>query len=102
VSLAHLADPDEIVIKAHALPEIVFSRKRDFYKQVAQLDYVIERVQEAGAGLETAPALQSVNLSFEGPVIARLQAATAGEPAARANLSFPLQPSQRKPKRELQ
>jgi hypothetical protein len=97
VSLAKLAERDEILVKAQDLPEIVFSRKRDFFKQIAQLDYVIGETQR----LENAPLIQSVNLSLEGQVPVRLQAGTTGEPAARPNPSFPLQPSQRKPKREL-
>jgi cell division protein FtsQ len=96
VSLARLDGRDEIVVKAQDVPEIIFSRKRDFFKQVAQLDYVID----AAHGLESAPALQSVNLSLEGQVPVRLlgrpDELTAG-PAP----SFSLQPSQRKQKREL-
>jgi hypothetical protein len=97
VSLARLAERDEILVKAQDLPEIVFSRKRDFFKQIAQLDYVIGETQR----LENAPLIQSVNLSLEGQVPVRLQAGTTADPAARPNPSFPLQPSQRKPKREL-
>lgn len=101
VSLARLDERDEIVVKAQDLPEIIFSRKRDFYKQVAQLDYVID----AAHGLEAAPALQSVNLSLEGQVPVRLQGASdalAATPAATpATPSFSIQPSQRKTKREL-
>jgi len=89
------------VVKAQDVPEIIFSRRRDFYKQVAQLDYVIDAAQ----GLEAAPALQSVNLSLEGQVPVRLQAASdavAATPAAKpAAPSFLIQPSQRKTKREL-
>jgi hypothetical protein len=101
VSLARLEESDEIVVKAQDLPEIIFSRKRDFYKQVAQLDYVIDAVQ----AIEAAPALQSVNLALEGQVPVRLQAApaalAANPPTAPAAPSFSLQPSQRKTKREL-
>ena len=93
VSLARLAERDEIVVKAQDLPEIIFSRKRDFFKQVAQLDYVID----AAHGLEAAPVLQSVNLTLEGQVPVRLQGAPDTLAAAPA---FSLQPSQRKPKRE--
>lgn len=96
VSLARLAERDEIVVKAQDLPEIVFSRKRDFYKQIAQLDSVIDAAQR----LETVPALLSVNLALEGQVPVRLQGSPDGLAAAPAPV-FPLQPSQRKPKRDL-
>ena len=95
VSLARLAERDEIVVKAQEVPEIVFSRKRDFFKQIAQLDYVIDETHR----VDPAPILQSVNLSLEGQVPVRLQA-VPGVVAAKTP-SFPLQPSQRKPKREL-
>ena len=96
VSLARLAERDEIVVKAQDLPEIVFSRKRDYFKQIAQLDDVIDRTRR----IEPTPELLSVNLSLEGQVPVRLQ----GGPAATASTAKPsplLQPSQRKPKREL-
>jgi cell division protein FtsQ len=96
VSLARLAGRDEIVVKAQDIPEIIFSRKRDFFKQVAQLDYVID----AAHGLEAAPMLQSVNLSLEGQVPVRLQGSPDALAAAPDAPSFSLQPSQRKPKRE--
>jgi len=96
VSLARLAGRDEIVVKAQDIPEIVFNRKRDFFKQVAQLDYVID----AARALAAAPLLQSVNLSLEGQVPVRLQGPPAGPAATPATLPISLQPAQRKPQRE--
>lgn len=95
VSLERLAERDEIVVKSQEVPEIVFSRKRDFFKQIAQLDYIVD----AAHALTGAPPLQSVNLSYEGQVPVRLLAAPA-EPAAAAS-PFSLQLPQRKTKREL-
>jgi hypothetical protein len=95
VSLAQLAGRDEIIVKSQGVPEIIFSRKRDFFKQVAQLDYVID-----AARVLPEPTLQSVNLSLEGQVPVRLQA-TPDELAAAPAPSFTLQPSQRKTPREL-
>ena len=95
VSLARLADNDEIVVKAQDIPAIIFSRKRDFFKQIAQLDYVVDRAR----GLP-APALQSVNLALEGQVPVKLQ----GSPEELAKLpapDFSLQPNQRKAKRDI-
>lgn len=95
VSLARLAGRDEIVVKAQEVPEIVFSRKRDFHKQIAQLDTVID----AAHRLETVPALRSVNLALEGQVPVRLQG-TPDELAATPAPVFSLQPSQRKTQRD--
>ncbi len=96
VSLARLAEADEIMVKAQDVPQIVFSRKRDFYKQVAQLDYVIDRA----ADTLPEPNLQSVNLTLEGQVPVRLQG-TPDELAAATRPEFSLQPPQRKTKRDL-
>lgn len=94
VSLAHLADRDEIVVKAQDVPEILFSRKGDFFKQIAKLDWVIDETRRVDAAL-----LQSVNLSLDGQVPVRFQG-TPGTAAAKTPL-LPLQPSQRKQHREL-
>ncbi len=99
VSIERLAGRAEILVKAKDLPEIIFSRTRDYYKQIARLDYVIDEAR----GLESAPALQSVNLSLEGQVPVRLQSATAQVQtpvAAPKAPAFSLQPSQPKPNRE--
>jgi hypothetical protein len=95
VSLARLAARDEIVVKAQDLPEIVFSRKRDFFKQIAQLDHVLDEVRR----VQGEALVQSVNLTFD-QVPVRLRA-SPGELAGRPAPVFPLQQSQRKPKREL-
>ncbi|HEX2862716.1 MAG TPA: hypothetical protein VHN79_13805, partial [Lacunisphaera sp.] len=95
VSLARLESADEIVVKAQDVPEIIFSRKRDFYKQVAQLDYVIDAAQ----GLPEA-GLRSVNLTLEGQVPVRLLG-TPDERAPATPAELSLQPSQRKAKRDL-
>ena len=96
VSLARLETRDEIVVKAQDIPEIVFSRKRDFRKQIAQLDYVVDSVRAVTA----EPALLSVNLALEGQVPVKMM----NTPAELAKLppeNFSLQPSQRKSKRDL-
>lgn len=100
VSLARLAERDEIVVKSQDIPEIVFTRREDFYKQIAQLDYVVDlaaRMPEAG--------LQQVNLSLGGQVPVKLartpdELARQQPPPTRSS-SFPLQPSQRKGSRDL-
>ena len=95
VSLARLAGSDEIVVKAQDVPEIVFSRKRDFFKQVAQLDYVMERTRAL-----PDPALRSVNLTLEGQVPVQLQG-TPEELAQAAQPAFQFLNPQRKTKRDL-
>jgi cell division protein FtsQ len=59
VSLARLAEHDEIVIRSREIPEIVFSRREGFFRQLARLDYVTDRVRER---LGAAPT--SVNLAL--------------------------------------
>jgi cell division protein FtsQ len=67
VSLARLADEDQIVVKASDIPEIVFTRREDFYKQIAQLDYVTD-----AAGQVPDTGLRSVDLTLGGQVPVRL------------------------------
>jgi len=99
VSLARLEDADEIIVKAQDVPEVVFSRKRDYYKQVARLDYVLD-----AAGALPAPGLQSVDLTLDGHVPVRLLGSAAETPAeapVERPLQFSLQPSQRNKQRDL-
>ena len=95
VSLARLAQSDEILVKAQDIPEIVFSRKRDFFKQIAQLDFVIDRVR-----MLPEPTLLSVNLALEGQVPVKLQN-TPDELAKMPAQGISLPPTQRKVKRDL-
>lgn len=99
ISLARVELADEIVVQAHEVPRIVFSRKRDFYKQVAQLDYVLD----AARGLPDGSGLQTVNLTLDGQVPVSLQGAP-GDPVAPPvdQPGFSLQlPSQRRIQRDL-
>jgi hypothetical protein len=99
VSLARLEEADEIVVRAQDVPEVIFSRKRDYYKQVARLDYVLD-----AAGALPEPGLQSVNLTLDGQVPVRLLGAAAEPPAAapaERSPQFSLQPSQRNKQRDL-
>jgi len=102
VSLERLALFDEIIVKAEDVSQMVFSRQRDFYKQIAQLDYVLDAAQ----GLPDGRGLQSVNLTLEGQVPVKLidGPATTVTPAAPAVQAprFILQPSsQRRTKSDL-
>lgn len=71
VSLARLAERNEIVVKSQDAAEIVFTRKEDFYKQLAQLDYIFDAVTAQTAGLPQ-PVVQSVNLALGGQVPVKL------------------------------
>ena len=95
VSLARLDARDEIVVKAQDIQEVVFSRKRDFRRQIAQLDYVVDSVR-----VMPEPALLSVNLSLEGQVPVKMKN-TPEELAKLSPDNFSLQPPQRKSKRDL-
>jgi cell division protein FtsQ len=96
VSLDRLEARDEIVVKAQDVSEIIFTRKRDFRKQIAQLDYVVDRVR-----VFPDPTLLSVNLALEGQVPVTMRN-TPDELTKLPTDSFSLQPSQqRKSKRDL-
>ncbi len=76
VSLARLGERDEIVVKSQDIPEIVFSRREDFFKQIAQLDYVTDMAQKTPEA-----ALQTVNLALGDQVpVQVLRAADAISP----------------------
>ena len=67
VSLARLAAHDQIVVKSQDIPEIVFGRRDDFFRQISQLDYVTDmaaRVPDSD--------LQAVDLTLGGQVPVRL------------------------------
>ncbi|MFI5335513.1 MAG: cell division protein FtsQ/DivIB [Opitutales bacterium] len=101
VSLARLATHDEILVKSQDIPEIIFTRREDFFKQVSQLDYVMDmaaQVPDAG--------LQSVNLALGGQVPVRLNRSpdelAKQQPPGGPAPNFNLQPTQtRKGQRDL-
>jgi cell division protein FtsQ len=101
VSLARLATRNEIVVKSQDIAEIVFSRKEDFFKQLAQLDYIIDTVTEKTAGLQP-PVVQSVNLALGGQVPVRLALSPTDLAKQKHSMDFNLQPtSSRKGQRDL-
>ena len=101
VSLERLAEQRELVVKAQDIPEIVFSAREDFFRQLAQLDYIIDTTRQQ----LTDPQLQSVNLAL-GPQVPVKLAVTPDELAKQQPVTpptFNLQPSSssRKAKRDL-
>ncbi len=106
VSLARLASHDEITIKAQEIPEIVFSAKQDFFRQIAQLDYIIDETKRTLVD----PQLQSINLALGPQVPVKLaqtpeqlaQQAKAGGTVPTFNFNAPSSsPSKQKPSRDL-
>ena len=95
VSLAKLVERDEISVKAQDVAEIIFSRKVDFYKQIAQLDSVLEMAKQ-----HSDAALRSINLSLAGQVPVKFE--RSPDELARQEYSpqFTLQPIQRKGQRD--
>lgn len=101
VSLERLEEHRELVVKAQDIPEIVFSAREDFFRQLAQLDYIIDTTKQQ----LTDPQLQSVNLAL-GPQVPVKLAVTPDELAKQKPVTpptFNLQPSSssRKAKRDL-
>jgi len=104
VSLARLAAHDEITVKAQDIPEIVFSAKQDFFRQIAQLDMIIDETKRT----LTEPQIQSVNLAL-GPQVPVKLAQTPEQLTKQAQSgavgpAFQLTPSsstKRKPSRDL-
>jgi len=68
VSLARLESRDEIVVRSQDIPEIVFSRREDFFKQLARLDYIADMVRR----FPQSGPMQSVNLALGGQVPVKL------------------------------
>lgn len=101
VSLERLAGQRELVVKAQDIPEIVFSAREDFFRQLAQLDYIIDATRQQLAD----PQLQSVNLAL-GPQVPVKLAVTPDElakqrPVTPPNFNLQPSPSSRKAKRDL-
>jgi cell division protein FtsQ len=62
VSLARLASDGEILVRAKDVAEITFGTREDFYKQIAQLDYILDEMRTQ----TDRPPLHSVNLAIGG------------------------------------
>jgi cell division protein FtsQ len=95
VSLAKLADRDEITVKSQDAAEIIFSRKVDFYKQIAQLDSVLEMAKQ-----QPDAVLRSINLSLAGQVPVKFERAPNELARPEYSPQFTLQPLQRKGQRD--
>lgn len=95
VSLAKLADRDEISVKAQDVDEIIFSRKEDFFKQIAQLDYVLDLARE-----RPEATLRSINLALAGQVPVKFDQNPASLATQEYSPQFTLQPLQRKTQRD--
>ena len=97
VSLARLAAHDEIVVRMAGGPEVVFTRRQDFYKQVARLDFILEEARQrvGAAPVRVNLALgQHAAVAFDRPA---RELAAAEAPST----SFRLQPSEKRASRDL-
>ncbi len=85
VSLARLASHGELMVRTqdvggHRMEEIVFSRKQDYYKQLARLDFILEQSRDRVDRLPVRVDLTldgQATVLFDGEVQARLPAAPA-------------------------
>ena len=101
VSIERLASHDELIVNSQDAAEIVFTRRNEFLRQLAQLDYIIDTTRAA----LPEPALASVNLAHGGEVPVRLAAGTPDQ-LARQAVDAPFLPnlpstSQRRNQRDL-
>jgi hypothetical protein len=60
VSMERFEESEEIIVQTTRIPRVMFSRKLDFFKQIARLDYIIDTVH-----LLPDPVFKSVNLTIE-------------------------------------
>ena len=91
VSLDRLAAYDEIAVKTRSIPEVVFSRRIEFARQIARLDYITDY-----ARLQADGVVQRVDLSLGGNVPVSFE-----NPAPRPPTVLPLKPSNPKIRRDL-
>lgn len=99
ISLARLAEHGELVVTSGQRQEFVFAAGEDFHRQLARLDYILDRAGEAGL---SAPA--GVNLALGDQVPVRFDpaappAAVAAQP--RFVLPNPTPPNHRRTTRDL-
>lgn len=95
VSLARLESHNEIVVSAQDLHEIVFTRGRSYFQQLAQLDLILDRTRD-----RTDAQLQKVNLAI-GNQAAVLFDRPPEQVGALQRPTFNIQPRERKGKRDL-
>jgi hypothetical protein len=99
VSLARLAERDELVVESAQIPEIVFHRRQDFLQQIARLDVVMDTYGDAARREGIATAMRAINLTGT-QVAAEFEQSPAEiarqTDAARSRVNFNLQPSQQR------
>ena len=76
VSLARLADYQEILVRSREIPEVIFSADEDYSRQLAKLDYIVDTLRTHGA-----LPVERVNLALGGQVPVALQETTRLAPA---------------------
>lgn len=93
VSLANLAERGEILVKSQEIPHIVFNSNEDYFRQLAQLDYVIDAARS-----QPDAALAQVNLTLGSQVAVQFD--RPADQFFKAHPTLTTQPP-RKPKRDL-
>src|SRR5690606_18558602 len=83
VSLARLRSDGVLVVRSTEVPEITFGTRDDFYKQLAQLDLIVDRTRQRADGRTLASVNLSVGHSANGVLVPVVYA----EPPAAAALS---------------
>jgi POTRA domain, FtsQ-type len=91
VSLARFASDHEIAVRSNLIPEIVFDARREFFPQLAQLDYIVDLLRTQGA-----PPLQRIDLTLGDQVPVELQDAAALKAASAVPRKTVFQPKQRR------
>lgn len=80
ISLARLETHGEFVVKARGPQEITFSKARDYRKQIAQLDYILDQARDR---LETIPVRVNLAISRQATVQFDRSAEELAPPVAR-------------------
>jgi hypothetical protein len=104
ISLARFFSDGEIVVRSKDVPEIVFGTRDTFYKQIAQLDFILEEVRKRPDRPKTinlAVGGAQVPVAFEAPSEpSETTAAPAERPIASRRFSpVPVQPLRLPPRR---
>jgi cell division protein FtsQ len=85
VSLARLASDGELVVRSKDIPEITFSTRDDYFRQLARLDYVLDL-----ARAQPDKSLKSVNLANGLQVPVTVDGAHAQSSASAPAMATPL------------
>ncbi len=69
VSLSRLRSDGVLIVRSSEVPEITFGTRDDFYKQLAQLDLIVDRTRQRADGLTLASVNLAVGHSANGVLV---------------------------------